>query len=368
MIAAAVTLSFPAFVSPYAAEETEVVTEAESETEPDPRTLWYMDHIPSLPQGSDDLISDSGVTAPDKLAKYSQLAPEKRSKKLRKIRKKLARYLNETYGIILTETFPVHYILTDDLDYVVTTLGETTYLYEVSYTKKGNPQIDEPGVDEATRQRLLTIAAQSPGKTDVHYWNQIITSKEEALAYASLPINEEGARAVPYFNQGLGVWDGTNGWVLTEWPECTFAINNHTMHEAGCGFFAAAMAISYLKQEIVSPIDFKENGQYSGDGAYVTVGLESAAQYGIEAVITGSWEEAYAALKEGHLVMENVGPGIFARYGHFILLTGIMPNGNIVVNDPGNEFHTYWYTWESFEPYQFKDSQHDEDTAFTIFG
>ncbi len=358
----------PASPSVSASEpDTESITEfeTETETEPDPRLVWYEEQMSALPENTGE---EAAGSVSDKLMKLSETDLSKQAETRRKVRRKLAAYMQENLGIILSETYAVHYIYSDDADYTVISMGENTYIYEIGTTKKGNPKILETDADETVRKALIDIASFTPSKSDVHYWNGISTDDADSAFYAGLPVSEEGVRAVPYYNQGLGFWSGTKGWTCTDWPTETFDINGHTMKEAGCGFFAAAMAVSYLRPEIISPVDFKENGQYTGDGAAVTVGLESAGMYGIKAVITSNWEEAYEALQNGYLVMENVGPGVFARYGHFILLTGILDNGQIVVNDPGNEYHSYWYDWEAFDVSVFPDSMHDFQTAFTIFG
>ncbi|MDO4615808.1 MAG: C39 family peptidase, partial [Lachnospiraceae bacterium] len=355
-------------------ENYEEAYEAEPETDslpsPDPRYHWYMEHLPQFTLNSEktmEIVPLTEVTS-YRLAAVTMTDPDQLVKNRKKIRRQLASVLKERYDLKLDKEHPVHYIYADDVNYVVTFFGEDAYIYLMDVSRLGAPKLADADPDPVTKETLLEIARTNPEKSDVHFWNGISSSEQTLADPSTLPVSEDGAPAVPYYNQGLGFWYGTDGWICKDWPNQTFNINGHTMHEAGCGVFAAAMAISYLKQEIISPIEFKENGQYEGDGAYVTVGLESARMYNIKAVITSEWSEAWQALQEGHLVMENVGPGLFARYGHFILLTGILKDGSVVVNDPGNEYHTYWYDWTTFDSSVFEEAMHDDRTSFTIFG
>ncbi len=375
--------------------ETETETETETEALPDARALWYNEHVASMPVTT---ISKNGEAAPFRLARLAETAEDIRAQLLGSIRVKIGEWIYQEHSIILSEVHSIHFVCTDDVDYAVIHIGDAEYICQITYTDMENMETaevtDTEDVDEWTLATVRSITSSSDTNMDIHYWNGYVPFDIEnpdgsgsTAAQAGLAVDPASLLhmdtstvkgfpetastgtipAVPYFNQGLGYWDGLK-WMNTDWPNETFSLNGHTMHEAGCGFFAAAMAISYFRQEIVPPVDFMENGQYIGDGSAVTVSLESAGMYEVPAVITGSWEEAYAALQAGHLVMENVGPGVFARYGHFIMLTGILDDGKIVINDPGNEYHTYWYNWETFDAETCRDNRHDNYTAFTIFG
>ena len=186
-------------------------------------------------------------------------------------------------------------------------------------------------------------------------------------------MNEEGVMMVPYFNQGAGFYNQETGeWENTDWPYATYDLNGHTMHEAACGHFSAAMALSYMTGEIVSPLDIKENGAYSGEGCYGDVGVISAHGLGLPAHMTGDFDEVIEALQDGYPVEVHVGPGdngYWTSQGHYILLIGYTPDGRIAVNDPGHVDHTYWYcgiTYErdEIEPY----AKYTMDMPYCIFG
>ncbi len=363
--------SVPHFSLQFAVDTYAETIETESETEqPDERSVWYSEHIPAFSETSnnDFLIEDpsSWEKTPDKLLKLAFTDEEIHEASKKDVRKKVKRFLKKEYAYILQDTDTLHYIYTDEADYAVCSANNRAYLFIVTYKENGKSIVNEADLDTDTEAELLSIASHN-SQVDEHYWNGILTEETAGAYLLELPYSPDNVMAVPYFNQGLGFWSGYK-WVCTDWPDYTFDLNGHTMHEAACGFFASAMAISYLKQEIISPIEFKENGQYIGDGAAMTVALESAGQYGIRAVITGSWEEAYEALQNGHPVMENVGPSVFTNYGHYVLLIGILPDGTIAVNDPGNEYHSYWYSFAGFDADTMALAQKSQYTSYTILG
>ena len=103
------------------------------------------------------------------------------------------------------------------------------------------------------------------------------------------------------------------------------------------------MALSYLKGQIISPVEFMENGMYvPGSGADQNIGIATAATYGLTAHRVSQMSDVIKALNEGHPVMAHVGPSVFTRGGHYILLVGVMPDGTIAVNDPGHRDNTYF--------------------------
>lgn len=52
-------------------------------------------------------------------------------------------------------------------------------------------------------------------------------------------------------------------------------------------------------------------------------------------------ENILAALKAGRPCIMRMGPGVFTRAGHYIVLRGIAQDGTILVNDPNSEAHSY---------------------------
>ena len=83
-------------------------------------------------------------------------------------------------------------------------------------------------------------------------------------------VDENGMLRVPYINQGNGLYENGN-WTHTDWPEAKFKLNGHTIHQAGCGTCSTAMGLSYVLGRLISPLEFMDNGQYTGNGSADTV-------------------------------------------------------------------------------------------------
>lgn len=101
------------------------------------------------------------------------------------------------------------------------------------------------------------------------------------------------------------------------------------------------MVTSYMKDEVVTPIDifgFTGNQYYqSGAGSTWNIFPAVASNYGYHCSNLGKDSSAIIhALESGHPVIASMGPGIFTRGGHFIVLKGITEDGRIMVNDPND--------------------------------
>ena len=84
-----------------------------------------------------------------------------------------------------------------------------------------------------------------------------------------------------------------------------------------------------------------DNGYYHGNG----LGHEAVSAMGKLYGVTGKWigkdgAKIIAALKSGHPVIAHMGPGVFTKQGHYILLKGVTDDGKILVNDPGSKSRT----------------------------
>lgn len=62
--------------------------------------------------------------------------------------------------------------------------------------------------------------------------------------------------------------------------------------------------------------------------------------YGFSSKWTQLTYEVIESIKSGKPVIAHMGPGIFADNGHYILLTGIEENGDILINDPNSRERT----------------------------
>lgn len=226
----------------------------------------------------------------------------------------------------------------------------------------------------------------SVSDTTLKNWSQAVRIETSAPKLNAKPSAEEIIRCMyyidggkhelnqleqryPFFYQGAGFYDGAS-WRHFDWQHAKFSINGHEMWEAGCGFVATAMALSYLSGKIIGPVDFMENGEYTGDGAAHTVGVNSAAQYGIKAHRTSDWSEVEQALRDGLPVMVlETGPSMWAKTGHYILVSGLTPDGKVTVYNPGGDVH-FQYNAEDYglyTPEQIYSTAY-ADMPYTIFG
>lgn len=111
-----------------------------------------------------------------------------------------------------------------------------------------------------------------------------------------------------------------------------------TVASHGCGITCVAMLDSYYKDQTTSPAYLARIfGHYNtAEGSYWSLFADSAEVLMIPfEKQTNSWPEVVAALQAGKpVVSSQSSAGPFTSGGHFILLTGITPDGKILVNDP----------------------------------
>lgn len=254
-------------------------------------------------------------------------------------------------------------------DYVITEYNSELYVFYVRITADGEYFLSRVQSSPQADEKFRNMMTEENRHTTELFWNKVALSNPDSGQQVQIrPVDQNGIMLVPYFNQGAGYYVGNGQWTNTDWPNITFNVNGHTMHEAGCGFFSTAMALSYLKQRIISPAEFKENGQYIADeGSAVTVGVATAEMYGVHAYFTSDIREVIEALRNGHPVMEHVGPSIFTNGGHYILLVGYTREGMFAVNDPGHKDNSYFYNGVTFPQETILGAAKGIETAFTIF-
>lgn len=133
---------------------------------------------------------------------------------------------------------------------------------------------------------------------------------------------------IPLFIQ----WD--EKWGYDKYGNNYIAIN-------GCGPTALSMVLvgltgnTELNPKVIADYSEKNGFYINGEGSKWSMMTEIPPHYGVtakevplsKAVIT---EE----LKKGIPIIDCVGPGVFTKTGHFIVLTGITDDGKVIVNDP----------------------------------
>ena len=124
-----------------------------------------------------------------------------------------------------------------------------------------------------------------------------------------------------------------------------------TISNSGCGPTCAAMILSTFLDEEVTPqmaCDFS-----AVNGHLVVGGTEDAFfddiinEYGVSYTKEEQTEEnIISSLEDGNLIIAHVGPSEFTKSGHFIVLSGLDENGNVIVADPASRKRTA-VTWSS---------------------
>lgn len=135
--------------------------------------------------------------------------------------------------------------------------------------------------------------------------------------------NHPNSLPIPLFNQG-------------DYPHAPYG-EYGTVASHGCGITCVAMLNSYYADQTISPAFLARMfGHYNTpDGSYHSLFADSARQLNLPFdKETSSWSEVVRALQDGKPVVSIQHGGIFTSGGHFILLTGITPDGRILVNDP----------------------------------
>lgn len=140
-------------------------------------------------------------------------------------------------------------------------------------------------------------------------------------------LQEEG---IPLFQQ----WDKRWGYVT--YGNNIIAIN-------GCGPTCMSMVYTGLTEKSdMTPADMAdfciENDYFSQEsGTSWSLMLNGAKKLGLESErIEISTKTIKSRLKEGQVVIASMQPGDFTTTGHFIVLTGISPEGKLLLNDPNS--------------------------------
>ena len=127
---------------------------------------------------------------------------------------------------------------------------------------------------------------------------------------------------------------------------CTINGKGKSASTSGCGATSMCMVIHYLTGN-TEPTPYSlfkwayDNGYYKGDG----LGHEAVSALGKLCGVEGKWigkngSKIVEALKSGHPIIAHMGPGIFTRQGHYIVLKGVTDDGKILVNDPNSKSRT----------------------------
>ena len=136
------------------------------------------------------------------------------------------------------------------------------------------------------------------------------------------------ANGFPYFSQSDPAW-GSIGYG-----------KSGTIASSGCGPTSMAMILKSFGANDITP---KDTAAWSASNGYRIVGSGTSwdyfkaigKQYGLTTEQSGeSQAKITQALSKGYPIITSMKPGDFTKGGHFIVLSGIDKDGNILVNDP----------------------------------
>lgn len=125
------------------------------------------------------------------------------------------------------------------------------------------------------------------------------------------------------------------------WKDVPYGNNN--LGISGCGATSLAMVIaSMTKDETITPARIVEDINSAGL-AHTTVSLDAFTaipkKYGFTMTnyLPTNFDEAYEKLKAGPhgdvYIIANVKPGYWTSAGHYFLITGVAPDGKIIIKD-----------------------------------
>ena len=182
--------------------------------------------------------------------------------------------------------------------------------------------------------KLLKLAAEDPNALPYlrdfprKYPSKKPVSNPDLAMDASSPSVNVPDTKIPHLYQ----WD--RRWGYTDYNYSPFGLS-------GCGPTSLAMVYQGLTGKTdKTPYDM---GQLAHKGGYVIEGsgTDGSLFTGTAEELGLICEELYPsaeviaeALKEGKVIVDNVGIGTFTDYGHFFVLTGLDTNGRVIINDP----------------------------------
>ncbi len=178
------------------------------------------------------------------------------------------------------------------------------------------------GEADEERASLPALRPASPPRASSLVWE----GDRELLLGGNVP--------VVYYNQADPAWAGQS-------------FGRDRIGSAGCGPAAMAMAASSLTGETVDPAEMAAAVVSAGcwaphNGSSLSVVPTIARQYGLDCapLPVGDAGALKEALSGGGMAVALMGPGRFTQGGHFILLHGLTPDGEILVADPNSRINS----------------------------
>lgn len=182
---------------------------------------------------------------------------------------------------------------------------------------------------DAVQAKLLKLAADEPA---AYSYVRNFPDKYPMDKPASGTLNiEVTGKNIPKLYQWNELWG------YTVYSGTAFGLT-------GCAPTCMAMVYQGLTgNHDLSPYDMGEIAQRDGymaevEGTDASFFLEEAGTFGLQCyMVNGDKESIKQAYTNGAVIVANFGPGIFTQYGHYVVLTGLTTDGQLVMNDPYSE-------------------------------
>lgn len=217
----------------------------------------------------------------------------------------------------------------------ITATPEAIATLEPTPASTPDPEIIlEPFISSEPYETIEPEASLEPEVTEIPGQGIIIRKTYPSAWYGKVPTDGLGM-PIPMLFQGD-----------YKEPLCIIDGKTRTVASSGCGPTSMSMIIAYLTGNTTqTPYTlFKqvlEFRGYYGAGVNHDALSHLAEEYGIHSKwISNDAEQIIHALAEGKPVIAHMGPGIFTKGGHYLVLRGLTKEGLIVVNDPASRYRT----------------------------
>lgn len=160
----------------------------------------------------------------------------------------------------------------------------------------------------------------------------------------SQPTVADSEPTVPPVKQ---TWDTIPLYYQTDYPNTMYG--SGTIESSGCSITSLAMVASYMTEHQYLP---DELARYFGGRAENNIArLEKGSEtLKLKFKKSENWDVTYAGLQQGKVAIALMeANSLFTDSQHFIVLTGLTPDGKILVNDPYEPNYSNWLLRKGFE-------------------
>lgn len=197
-------------------------------------------------------------------------------------------------------------------------------------------------IPDSEKDKTVTVSLVKNGKEEGSIKGEITEDKLKQL-FESAPDNVKAD------------YKKENDFVYYKQGDYGNAYAGETIAAAGCGPTAAAMVLTYLTGESVTPpvaATYSEQHGFAANmqGTYESLFPSISNAYGLQCQQQSQTaSNILTSLSEGKTIIAHMGPGEFTKGGHYIVLRKTDGNGNVLVADPANPSRNKWYPASIFE-------------------